>query len=316
MALGGMLRFCELDPVLLGSGKPHALLGSVLRDDTLFLGARFDFTFRGTFTLPDGWCLIAYVHRTPRGSWYHGRELRPGTALTVLPEGSTEIVFQAGLEWSAVLLPLPRLRERFASLTGSCMAMPDRLTLFVPEGRASGERLAERYDFVRAHLLDGDDAAGVELTSLDGAGETLDAHLLAGLSATTDECPQLARGRRAHYQVFRRAEAFMRANMRHEIYIRSLCNAAGASERALRYAFQDLLGLSPNRYLSMLRLCAACRSLAQADARRRSVKSIALSCGLWDLSRFAEHYRRVFGELPSETLVREDEEPLAHAQTA
>jgi AraC family ethanolamine operon transcriptional activator len=83
-----------------------------------------------------------------------------------------------------------------------------------------------------------------------------------------------------------------------------MCNAAEVSERALRYAFEDMLGISPNRYLSMLRLCTACRSLAASDVSRRSVKSVALSCGLWDLSRFADSYRRVFGELPHDTLMR------------
>jgi AraC family ethanolamine operon transcriptional activator len=96
----------------------------------------------------------------------------------------------------------------------------------------------------------------------------------------------------------------MRRNLRRDIYITELCNAAGVSERALRYAFDDLLGVSPNRYLSMLRLCTACKNLTLSDASRRSVKSVALSCGLWDLSRFADHYRRVFGERPRDTLMR------------
>jgi AraC family ethanolamine operon transcriptional activator len=29
-----------------------------------------------------------------------------------------------------------------------------------------------------------------------------------------------------------------------------------------------------------------------------------MSCGLWDLSRFAANYRRAFGEHPSMTLMR------------
>ncbi len=77
----------------------------------------------------------------------------------------------------------------------------------------------------------------------------------------------------------------MRLNLRRNIYMNEICDAAGVSERGLRYAFEDLFGTSPNRYLSMLRLCAACRSLSMADSSRRSVKAIALSCGLWDLSR-------------------------------
>ena len=94
----------------------------------------------------------------------------------------------------------------------------------------------------------------------------------------------------------------MRLNLRRNIYMNEICDAAGVSERGLRYAFEDLFGTSPNRYLSMLRLCAACRSLSMADSSRRSVKAIALSCGL--LSRFADNYRKVFGELPRDTLMR------------
>nr|WP_241895523.1 helix-turn-helix domain-containing protein [Stenotrophomonas maltophilia] len=104
--------------------------------------------------------------------------------------------------------------------------------------------------------------------------------------------------------IAQRAENFMRLNLRRNIYMNEICDAAGVSERGLRYAFEDLFGTSPNRYLSMLRLCAACRSLSMADSSRRSVKAIALSCGLWDLSRFADNYRKVFGELPRDTLMR------------
>lgn len=116
--------------------------------------------------------------------------------------------------------------------------------------------------------------------------------------------PGCSRARRTHYLIAQRAENFMRLNLRRNIYMNEICDAAGVSERGLRYAFEDLFGTSPNRYLSMLRLCAACRSLSMADSSRRSVKAIALSCGLWDLSRFADNYRKVFGELPRDTLMR------------
>ena len=59
---------------------------------------------------------------------------------------------------------------------------------------------------------------------------------------------------------------YMRANLRRDIYSQELCQAAGASERGLRYAFDDLLGIPPNRYLAMLRLCTAHRSLVTAEA--------------------------------------------------
>lgn len=136
------------------------------------------------------------------------------------------------------------------------------------------------------------------------ARDLVEMHWLAARSARAEDLPRYSRGRRTHYLILQRTEHFMRANLRRDIYINEMCNAAGVSERALRYAFDDLLATSPNRYLSLLRLCTACRSLSLADASRRSVKSVALSCGLWDLSRFADNYRRVFGELPRDTLMR------------
>lgn len=306
MALSGMLRICKLDIVLLGTGDPQASLGVAMREGMLCIAARYGFSFRASFSLPEGWCLLGYVHCTPPGSWYHGRQLYPGSVVTAFPGGSTELLFQAGLAWSVLLLPLAQLHERFHSLGGSCLSLPERLSLFVPGERVSGEDLARHYAWLHHQLLDGDDEPAEGLAAI--AVETIETHLQAGLLASAQECPSWSRARRTHYLAFRRAESFMRDNLRQDIYISSLCNAASASERALRYAFQDLLGLSPNRYLSMLRLCAACRALLQADARRRSVKSIALGCGLWDLSRFAEQYRRVFGESPRDTLIRDEAE--------
>lgn len=96
----------------------------------------------------------------------------------------------------------------------------------------------------------------------------------------------------------------MRNHLRNDIYVREMCLAAGVSERSLRYAAEGLLGISPKRCLCMLRLCTACRNPASSGANRRSVKSVALTCTLWGLSRFADSCRKVLGELPHNTLMR------------
>jgi AraC family ethanolamine operon transcriptional activator len=169
-----------------------------------------------------------------------------------------------------------------------------RLRLFA----VNSEPLKRAWRQIRDRVRAGDDDGFAPIEDL------LDEHIRMALSSSSEDRPVASRGRRAHYQVMRRAERFMRANLRRDIYSQELCQAAGASERGLRYAFDDLLGIPPNRYLAMLRLCTAHRSLVTAEAGRRSVKSVALSCGMWDLSRFAEKYRSVFGEQPRETLTR------------
>lgn len=305
ISLSGMLRVCDMEMVLLGSKGPKAALGSHESNKAIFFSGEADFPFRGRFVLPTDWCLIGYIHHTAEGSWCHGTSLRSGMAFTILPEGISEFMFSAGSRISAVLVPLETLQQKLLvhdHIQGNNPAR--QLALFTLSGERHAQVLRTHYERICHKLMH--DTAHQDAPPLSDADADalLENHLLAGLYASAQDRPQCSRGRRTHYLILQRTEQFMRANMRHDIYINEMCNAAGVSERALRYAFEDLLGISPNRYLSMLRLCTACRSLSLSDASRRSVKSVALSCGLWDLSRFADHYRRVFGELPRDTLMR------------
>ncbi|PWK85844.1 AraC family transcriptional regulator [Fulvimonas soli] len=305
ISLGGALRVCEMEIVLVGARKPSAAVDSYVLNEAVLCSAEVDFPFRGRFVLPPDWCLLGYIHHTEEGSWCHGTPLQPGMAFTVLPEGISEFLLRAGSVVSVMLVPLDRLQRKYAQLQPLQAELPARLlSLFSLCATRQAQELRSRYERIREDLGAAHGVADRPAPAMVDVDALLESHLAAGLGAPAEDRPQCSRGRRAHYLIVQRAEQFMRANMRHDIYLTEMCNAAGVSERALRYAFDDLLGISPNRYLSMLRLCTACRSLSLSDASRRSVKSVALSCGLWDLSRFADHYRRVFGESPRDTLMR------------
>ncbi|WP_199101016.1 AraC family transcriptional regulator [Dyella sp. ASV21] len=303
VTLSGILKICELELVLLGKQSPKAFADSLAVEDAVLFSGEVDFAFRGRFAVPPQWCMFGYIHHTSSESWCHGTPLGSDMAFTVVPEGISEIMLSAGTRITAVMVPLLRLHTRFADLKPFQMELPSRaLSLFQLAEDGRGALLRSLMEDLRDRVL-GDETAMSTLQDYN-VNDLLEVHLLAGLAARGEDRPVCSRGRHAHYQVVQRAEDFMRQNLRRDIYLNELCSAAGVSERALRYAFDDLLGVSPNRYLSMLRLCMACKNLTLSDASRRSVKSVALSCGLWDLSRFADHYRRVFGELPRDTLMR------------
>ena len=80
--------------------------------------------------------------------------------------------------------------------------------------------------------------------------------------------------------------------------------AVGASQRTLNYAFQNVLDMTPYSYLQMHRLNAAHRELAVADPNVSTVTSIALKWGFSHAGRFSILYRKLFDEMPSETLRR------------
>ena len=77
------------------------------------------------------------------------------------------------------------------------------------------------------------------------------------------------------------------------------------SERTLRYAFRNVLGMSPVAYLSRLRLHRVHKSLKEASRQSTTVTREALHWGFWHVGDFSKAYKECFDELPSDTLAHE-----------
>jgi AraC-like DNA-binding protein len=83
-----------------------------------------------------------------------------------------------------------------------------------------------------------------------------------------------------------------------------MCKAIGVSNRTLTTCCNEILGMSPYRYLKLRQMHLVRRALRRADPLSTTVTVIATDHGFWDLGRFANAYRTLFGELPSATLRR------------
>lgn len=86
--------------------------------------------------------------------------------------------------------------------------------------------------------------------------------------------------------------------------ISELCKIAKLSERNLQYAFKEYLGITPVRYLRLVRLNGVKRDLLHTAPEETRVVDIAMNWGFVELGRFAKEYRQLFHELPSETLMK------------
>lgn len=80
--------------------------------------------------------------------------------------------------------------------------------------------------------------------------------------------------------------------------VTDLCLALNVSRRTLERTFHRILGKAPKEYLRQLKLCMAREDLVRGEC---SVTEVAVRHGFLELGRFAQSYRRLFGELPSET---------------
>ncbi|WP_161600847.1 helix-turn-helix domain-containing protein [Teichococcus oryzae] len=105
-------------------------------------------------------------------------------------------------------------------------------------------------------------------------------------------------------QIVRKADDYLQANPARPIYTDELCAALGVSASCLHGAFETTLGISPHRYLKLRRMTMVRAMLLSGSTPWHSVKAAALSHGFWHLGQFAHDYRSLFGESPSETLIR------------
>lgn len=79
-----------------------------------------------------------------------------------------------------------------------------------------------------------------------------------------------------------------------------LCLALGVSRRTLQQSFQETLGVKPTTYLRAVRMNGARRAMKNAH----SIAEAATLWGFWHFGRFAQDYKEMFGELPSQAFRR------------
>jgi AraC family ethanolamine operon transcriptional activator len=86
------------------------------------------------------------------------------------------------------------------------------------------------------------------------------------------------------------------------ITIPSLCEVSNVSQRTLEYAFRERFGLTPKEYLLIHRLNNVRKLLRAAEPDIEKVTTIAQQSGFWHMGQFSSGYKKLFAELPSETL--------------
>ena len=154
------------------------------------------------------------------------------------------------------------------------------------------------------------DRPGNGLSSSPRAAANLQRTLLAlFLDAIDGLCPDPPR--RDHMAAARLAgiEAWMEEHFADAIGVEEMAAVAGVSVRSVQATFRRLRGCSPMEALTRLRLQRARRLLQGAGPEAR-VTVVATECGFFHFGRFAQQYRKVFGEPPSATLLRATEGPL------
>jgi len=84
--------------------------------------------------------------------------------------------------------------------------------------------------------------------------------------------------------------------------VNALCRSAQVSERTLQRAFLERFDVTPKVYLQALRLNGVRRDLLSCVPSSTRIGNVATRWGFWHMGQFARDYKRLFAELPSQTL--------------
>lgn len=103
----------------------------------------------------------------------------------------------------------------------------------------------------------------------------------------------------------KRVEDYIKAHAKEALTVADLAAYAGVSTSALYTGFRDFRDTSPMAYLRNERLQLVHDELQRTNPGLETVADVASRWGFQHLSHFATHYKKKFGELPSDTLRRQ-----------
>lgn len=252
---------------------------------------------------PGEWFMVHSIDRSPCSMEVGGREVQavPGTAVISSPTLGLK------MRWAArsaqLLLKVERraLEQHLESLLGDGLRRPIEFLPDLTCAGGSGEGYRRMLAFLTAEA-EQDDTFFRSPRGGRHLEETIMTMLLMAFPNTYSQALAAPVSPAVPRHV-RLAEEYMMAHAGSAITVDDIAAAAGVSIRTLFEAFRHFRCTTPMAALRTLRLEAVRNDLLAAE-NTASITDIALRWGFINLGRFAEAYRKRFGELPSQTLRR------------
>ncbi len=286
-----------LDWLQLDRGPLRATIQQLRFPGSLLSRFRFSRSFHQRGTAPTGtWTFALIGPQSPHVGW--GLDHATGSHLILFPrDGEYQFVSHPGFHGDTVSVSEETLR-RVAELSGQKDPIAG-----LPDGQLIMETDIGRVQTLRRRLTEFHRQPGEVLSHPSGDDE------FEIVSALIQALPTNAQGSSpppapmARRVALRKAVEFIKENADQPPSIAEVCRAAGASWRTLNYAFQEQFRVTPKQYLQAVRLQGVRQQLSLPGGVT-SISEAAARWGFWHMGKFAAEYRRMFKELPSETLSR------------
>jgi AraC-like DNA-binding protein len=312
MADGGTFKFSDpegyaaafgeirLNLTITGAGDFGARLTLLKLPHLEFYDCCEDLPRIGYMRLPERQIFLSFpVNRGASTS--NGTVLRNGDIVRHARGGRMHHQIGAKSRWGLISVRPELLATHSAALTGEPFVSPhfDEFLHPTRDHMARFRRLFEQ----ACHLSQ----AGRDLIDRPEIAKALEEETLHAIinCLSAESTHHATRTRRHHAAVMTHFEEILSNRIDQKLTLPRLCAELGVPERTLRMCCAEFLGVSPTRYVMLLRLNKAREALRCADPSTSSVAEVARNHQFLELGRFAVTYRTTFGESPSATLQRE-----------
>lgn len=248
---------------------------------------------------PGKWTFAIFSEQTPPIVW-HEKEINNNTIAVFKPGSEMDCVVQPGFEAFTVSYTEEHLNEIADNLgLPKIQKLLDGTDTFECSMLELSESRWQLYQLIGAlkHY-----SSGIENISFT---HTLDFELPEQILLTlARSVPIISSTMRIRNQAIKLIKQHLNKYPQEPVMVSQLCKITKVSIRTLQYAFLEHYGVTPKTYLKNFRLNGVRRELWKSDPNLTRVNDVASLWSFWHMGEFAADYRKLFCELPSETLQR------------
>lgn len=235
----------------------------------------------------------------------------PGAALVYSPRDCLDTCWSQDCTSLVLSVPAERLRALARDVYPAADAGSIRLRPLMRLAEGAGRSFANALGVITQESTDPESAFRRGLTT-----RLLEQTLLLSLIAAQGGNIEESRTSPPPPDHVARVLALIESRGGEDIGMADLVRASGVSMRTLQYGFVDRFGVGPMTYLRQARLRQVHDALRKASPGSCKIGDMAARWGFFHGSAFANAYRKMFGELPSETLAARDSAPARRTAAA
>jgi AraC-like DNA-binding protein len=243
---------------------------------------------------------LGFTPRIERPAWCNGFYIERGEIMCFAEGAELQFRNAPNTTWQVILVDRKELQDIAMILTGQPLELPEKGTVdFKVRDGTRGVSSA-----IQLALADLSNPETLTSPGANSLCEEIVNEFVRAIASTDDSSARSLTGFAGYrYGAMRRAEEFLREHMDRPFSSRALCQATHMSERSIEMLFKEVYGISPRTWSQLARLNAARQELLKADVPLVSVTAVATRWGFYHFGRFSAAYRRLFGEVPSATIL-------------